>query len=53
MAAFRNIERNAADVANLVERRVLANFRHRDFRQDGIVGEGRGPHIVIELSAIE
>src|SRR5690606_19736322 len=31
----------AADIADLVERRVFAHFRHRDFRQNREVGEGR------------
>src|SRR5262245_40742563 len=30
----------AADVANLVERRVLADLRHCDLRQHGEIGEG-------------
>src|SRR5690606_3397128 len=36
----------AADVAHLVERRILADLRHRDLRQHGEVGEGRGAHVV-------
>ena len=36
----------AADVAGLVEGRVLADFSHRDLGQDGVVREGRAAHIV-------
>ena len=36
----------AADVADLVERRVLADLRQRDLRQHGEVGERRGAHVV-------
>ncbi len=36
----------AADVADLVERRVLADLRQCDLGQHGEVGEGRGAHIV-------
>src|SRR5579862_2081965 len=43
----------AADIADLVERRVVANFRHRDFRQHGEIGEGRAAHIVVQRLAIE
>ena len=43
----------AADVADLVERRVLADFRHRDLRQHGEIGEGRAAHIVVDLLAAE
>src|SRR5690606_10588472 len=35
----------AADVADLVERRVFTDFRQRDFRYDDVVGEGRGAHV--------
>ena len=38
----------AADVADLVERRVLADLGHRDFRQHGEVGEGRAAHVVVD-----
>jgi hypothetical protein len=41
----------AADVANLVERRVFADFRHRDFRQHGVVRKGRGAHVVVHRLA--
>ncbi len=37
----------AADVADLVERRVLADFGHRDLRQHREVGEGRTAHVVM------
>src|SRR5262249_4158219 len=43
----------AADVTNLVERRVRADFRHRDFGQHGEIGEGRRPHVVMNLAAFE
>ena len=39
----------AADIADLVERRVGTDFRHRDLRQHGEIGEGRAAHIVMEL----
>ena len=37
----------AADVADLVERRVLADLGDRDLRQHGVVGEGRAAHVVV------
>ena len=43
----------AADVTDLVERRVLADFRHRDLRQHGEIGEGRRTHVVMDLAALE
>ena len=43
----------AADVADLVERRVLADLGDRDLRQHGVVGEGRGAHVVEQLLAAE
>ncbi len=42
----------AADVADLVERRVFANLRHRDFRQHGEIGEGRAAHVVVNFFAV-
>jgi hypothetical protein len=39
----------AADVAHLVERRVLPDFRHRDFGQDGEIRECRTAHIVVNF----
>ncbi len=36
----------AADIADLVERRVLANPGQRDFGQYRVVGERRGAHVV-------
>ncbi len=36
----------AADIAARLERRVLPDFRHRDFRQNGEVGESGATHIV-------
>ena len=43
----------AADVADLVERRVLADLRDRDLGQHGEVREGRGAHVVVDLAAAE
>ena len=37
----------AADVADLVERRVLADFRDRDLRQHGVVRKCRRAHVVM------
>jgi len=39
----------AADVAHLVERRVLPDFRHRDFRQNGEVREGGTAHVMVNF----
>ena len=36
----------AANVADLLERRVAADLRHRDLRQHRVIGEGRGAHVV-------
>ena len=43
----------AADVADLVERRVLADFRDRDLRQHGVVRERRRAHVVMNGLAAE
>src|SRR5882762_4366214 len=43
----------AADVTHLVERRVLADLRERDFRNHGVVGESRGAHVVEEFLAAQ
>jgi hypothetical protein len=43
----------AADVADLVVGRVLADLGDRDLRQHGVVGEGGGAHVVEELLAAE
>src|SRR5439155_14767496 len=43
----------AADVADLVERRVVADLRHRDLRQYGEIRKGRGAHVVKQLLAGE
>jgi hypothetical protein len=43
----------AADVADLVERRVLADFRHRDLRQHREVRERRTAHVMVQLLAVE
>ena len=43
----------AADVADLVERRVLADLGQRDLRQHREIGKGRGAHVVMnDLLAI-
>ena len=39
----------AADVADLVERRVLAHLGERDLGQHGEIGEGRAAHVVERL----
>ena len=43
----------AADVADLVERRVVADLRQRDLRQHGEVRERRAAHVVVERLAVE
>src|SRR5215472_16109743 len=43
----------AADVADLVERRVLPNLRDRDFGQHRKVRERRGTHVMVDLIAAE
>src|SRR5262249_37966922 len=43
----------AADVADLVERRVLADFRHRDLWQHGEIRESRAAHVVVDLLAAD
>ncbi len=43
----------AADVADLVERRVFTNLRYGDFRQHREVREGRASHVVIQRLAVE
>ena len=43
----------AADVADLVERRVLADLGQRDLRQHGVVGEGRAAHVVVDRLAAD
>src|ERR1700733_10635637 len=40
-----------ADVADLVEWRVLADLGNRDLRQHGKIGKGRATHIVVHLLA--
>ena len=37
----------AADIADLVERGILADLRQRDLRQHREVGERRAPHVVV------
>src|SRR5713101_6783695 len=43
----------AADVAHLVEGRVLADLGERDLGDHGVVGERRGAHVVEEVLAPE
>ena len=43
----------AADVADLVERRVLADLGQRDLRQHRVVGEGRAAHVVVDRLAAD
>ena len=43
----------AADVADLIERRVLADFRHRDLGQHGEIRECRTAHIVMHFLAAD
>ena len=43
----------AADVADLVERRVLADLRDRDLGQHGEVREGRAAHVVMHRLAAD
>ena len=43
----------AADVADLVERRVRVDLGDRDLGQHGEVGEGRAAHVVVQLLAAE
>ena len=43
----------AADIADLVERRVLADLRDRDLGQHGEVREGRAAHVMMDLAAAE
>ena len=40
----------AADVANLVERGVLADLRNRDLRQHREVRERGGTHVMVQLA---
>src|SRR5262249_54945156 len=42
----------AADVAALVEGRVLADLPHRDRRPDGVIGEGRAAHVMVDGLAL-
>ena len=42
----------AADVADLVEGRGGVDLGHRDFRQHGVVREGRAAHVVVNLLAL-
>ncbi len=42
----------AADVAGLVERRIVADLGQGNFRQDRVVGEGRAAHIMIDRLAL-
>ncbi len=42
-----------ADVANLVERRILANFGQRDFGRHRVVAEGGGTHVMKDGFAVQ
>ena len=44
---------SAANVADLVEWRVVANLRDRDFGQHGEVGESRRAHVVVDRLAAD
>ena len=39
----------ASDIADLVERRILADLRDRDLGQDRVVREGGAAHVVVDL----
>src|SRR6185369_14828236 len=43
----------ATDIADLVEGCVLTYLGERDLRHHGVIGEGRGAHIVMHLLAAE
>ena len=43
----------AANIADLVERRILADLGQRDFRQNGVIGKGRTAHVMQNRRAIE
>ena len=43
----------ATDVADLVERRVLADLRECDLREHGVVRERRAAHVVVDLLAAD
>ena len=43
----------ATDIANLVKRRGLVDFRNSDFRQYGKIGKCRGAHIMQDGFAIQ
>ena len=43
----------AADVTDFVKRRVFAHFGQGDFRQDGVVGEGRAAHVMQDRRAVQ
>ena len=42
----------AADVAAGLERCVVTDLGHRDFRQDGEIGEGRAAHVMEDLLSL-
>ena len=44
---------STSDVANFVERCVLAVFRERNFWHNGIIGEIRRTHVVVDGLAFE
>src|SRR3954447_5485343 len=43
----------AADIADLIERRILANLSQRDFRHDRVVCKCRGPHVMVQFLPTE
>src|SRR5882762_461607 len=43
---------SAADVADLVERRILADLRHRNLGQYREIGEGRTAHVMMDFLAV-
>ena len=43
----------AADVANLVKRRIVAHLGKRNFWHNRVVGKGRTAHVVIDRRAIQ
>jgi hypothetical protein len=43
----------AADIANLVERRIFTDLGQRDFRHHDVVGKGRGAHVMENRLAVD
>ena len=42
----------AAEQTDLLQRSVLADLGYRDLGQNGVLGEGRGPHVVVDHLAL-